>query len=214
MLRESFSRPSFMLALMQGAFLAFLAADLLANESIQAIFKEGHAVEVTSALLYLMAAILLILMRDDEPVRRNWHLPVILVLMTLREFDLDKRLTSEGLLQLRLYSGPSPLSEKLIGAVFVLLILTCAWLLVVRTLPSWWKGIRSNFMTSWLVLGAASATIFAKSLDGIGRKLSPLGVSLSSDFTTVAGKTEELLELVAAFALAMAVVYYRRRRAD
>ena len=91
--------------------------DLALHESTAVIFKEGHAIEVMSAVLLASAAVLWWGLGADDMAGRQWHIPVIPVLMAMREMDFDKRFTSEGVMQLRLYSGDSPLWEKTLGLV-------------------------------------------------------------------------------------------------
>lgn len=209
--RKLFLNPPFVLALLQSTFLLALTIDLLSHETIREIFAEDHAIELMSVLLLVAAAGLL--MMFDPGVRKNWHLPTILALIALRELDLDKRLTSEGVLQLRLYSGAAPLWEKAFGMAVVTLVLACTWRLLTRTIPHWWKGLREGQAVSWLGLGAVSAILIAKSLDGLGRKLAPLGVHLDQTTLTVSGRLEELLEMVAGMLLVMAVTYFGRSTA-
>ncbi|WP_415392987.1 hypothetical protein [Paracoccus sp. SJTW-4] len=56
-----------------------------------------------------------IVLRADDRGWQQWHVLALLVMMSLRELDFDKRFLSEGILQLRLYSGPSSVWEKLLG---------------------------------------------------------------------------------------------------
>ena len=89
--------------------------DMALHESTAVIFKEGHAIEVMSAVLLASAAVLWWGLGADDMAGRQWHIPVISVLMAMREMDFDKRFTSERGMQLRLYSGGSPLWEKTLG---------------------------------------------------------------------------------------------------
>lgn len=205
--------PAFVLACLQSLFLLLLGADFLHHETIDEIFQESHAIETMAALSFFAAAGLLLLLRKDEVVRRHWHLPIILVLMGLRELDLDKGLTSEGILQLRLYTGPAPWFEKLAGGAVLVLILVCGWRLLRSTLPAFWHGLVARRPASWLSFGAAALIIIAKSLDGIGRKLASHGVTADPALLIAAGRIEEMLEVVSGMMLVMAVAYYGRRQA-
>lgn len=204
-------RPATVLSLMLAAFLLMLAVDLLLHETIAQIFEEGHAIEFFSGICYLVAAVLLIVMAPMACLRRQWHLPVILLLMSLREFDLDKCLTSDGILQLRLYSGPAPFAEKIAGGMVVALILICGWRLASRSIQAFWTGLRSLAPESWLVLLAAMALVFAKTLDGLGRKLASFGYALAEQEGIYAARFEEMMELEASMMLVMAVVHGCRR---
>ncbi len=204
--------PAFTLAVMLAATLMFLGVDLALHESVAVIFKEGHTIELMSAVFLAFAAGLWWVTGADDMRGRQWHIPAILTLMTLRELDFDKRFTSEGVLQLRLYSGPSPLWEKLLGLAVIALILICGWRLLTITMPRWWAGLRAGLPTSWLAGLAALLVVVAKSLDGLDRKLADFGVILAPEYGTLAGRAEELLELAAFMMLVQALVYFLRCR--
>lgn len=209
-MRHSDFQPATALSLMLAALVLMLGVDLLLHDTIAQIFDEGHTIEFLSGVYYLAAAVLLVAVMPPGMRRSQWHLPVILVLMFLREFDMDKALTTEGVLQLRLYSGPAPLPEKIAGAAVIVLILVCAWRLTARTVPPFVRGLRQGRPDSWLVLLAGVTVIVSKSLDGIGRKLSAINHEIGAETVIRASRIEEMLELVASMALVMAVVMGRR----
>lgn len=137
-------------------------------------------------------------------------IPVILVLMAMHEMDFDKRFTSEGRMQLRLYSGDSPLWEKTLGLVVIALILVCGWRLLTITLPRFWAGLRAELPASWLAALAALMLMVAKTLDGLDRKLAGFGVTISPELGTLTGRLEEFLELAAYMMLVLALAYFLR----
>lgn len=202
-------RPAHTLSLLLGITLVALGADLLMQDDVSQVFKEGHSVEAMSVVILLAAAAFRVV-GDRGHARSGWHVPVILVLMALRELDFDKRFTSEGVLQLRLYSGPAPLWEKAVGLAVIVLVLVCIVRLAWLNLPGWWRGLQQGAASAWLATGAVLVIVIAKSMDGIDRKLAPLGVTLASETITVAGRLEEMLELAAYIMLAQAAVYLAR----
>lgn len=209
-MRHSLLEPATVLSLLLAALVLMLGVDLLLHDTIAQIFHEGHTIEFLSGVYYLAAAVLLVAVMPAALRRSQWHLPVILVLMFLREFDMDKALTTEGVLQLRLYTGPAPLLEKIAGAAVIALILVCAWRLTVRTVPGFLHGLGQGRPDSWLVLLAGVTVIVSKKLDGIGRKLSAISYEIGAETVVRASRIEEMLELVASMALVMAVVLGRR----
>ncbi|SFA56585.1 hypothetical protein SAMN04487972_11556 [Paracoccus halophilus] len=204
--------PSLFLNLQLGLGLTAVGFDLLTQDEVRLIFKEGHSIEVMSYLLLLFAALAWLALGMAKSVRGQWHIPMILTLMALREMDFDKRFTTEGVLQLRLYSGGAPLWEKAIGLAVVLLIVICGLRLMFLNLPLWWRGLREGAVPSWLVGIGAVLLVVSKSLDGLGRKLAPLGIELEQWQGTLAGRLEEILELGMAILLVQAVVYFARSR--
>ena len=202
-------RPaSFYLAVLLALTLAILLCDLVLNDDVAVIFQEGHSIEVTSALLLFSGVFLWFWLGAATHDRRNWHIPLILLLMALREKDFDVRFTSAKLLQFRLYTGDSSLWEKAIGAMVIGLILWCAVRLAVINLPNWLRGLMRLSSVSWLVGSAGLLLVIAKSLDGIERKLADFNVALPRDSVVLAGRVEELLEMVMALMLAQAVTIF------
>lgn len=203
-------KPSVSLAFQLGLVLLVVAIDLMTSHEVVELFKEGRGIERMSALLLLGAAGLWFVLGTARGRAAQWHIPVILVLMAMREMDFDKRFTSEGLLQLRLYSGGAPLWEKAIGAAVLALILICGLRLMLLNLPAWWRGLWQGSRTCWLTGGAALLLIVAKTLDGLERKLAPHGIEIDPMLGVMAGRFEEVLELVMAILLVQAVVYFAR----
>ncbi|WP_199261233.1 hypothetical protein [Paracoccus binzhouensis] len=201
-------RPATVLACQLGLILLALSLDLITQAQVAPIFKEGHSIETLSALL--LAAAALFWQGFGHQRRRQWHIPAILLLMALRELDFDKRFTSEGLLQLRLYSGAAPLWEKAVGAAVLLLILLCGWRLLVLNLPPWWRGLRAGSAACWLAGSAGLLLVVSKSLDGLDRKLAVFGIALPPGLGMLAGRFEELLELGMAVLLVQAVACFAR----
>ena len=204
--------PAFTLSTMLSVTLLFLGVDLALHDSTAVIFKEGHTIEVVSAVLLASTAVLWWGMGADDRAGQQWHIPVILVLMAMREMDYDKRFTSEGVLQLRLYSGDSPLLDKVLGLAVIALIVVCGWRLMTITLPRWWAGLREGLPASWLAGLAALMMVVAKTLDGLERKLAGIGISISPELGTLSGRLEEFLELIAYMMLVQALVYFLRCR--
>lgn len=202
-------RPAHTLSLMLSITLAWLGGDLLMHETVSEIFKEGHSVEATSVTILVAAAVFWVF-GNGCLTKGEWHVPLILILMALRELDFDKRFTSEGILQLRLYTGSAPLWEKAAGFAVVVLILVCLIRLAWLNLPQWWRGLQQGAESAWVATGAALLIVIAKSMDGLDRKLAPLGMTLTTEMNTIAGRLEELLELAAYIMLAQATVYFVR----
>lgn len=206
--------PAFYLAISSNIVLLLLFRDVVAHIQPAEFYAEGRSIELGSAVLLFGAAALWLALRPDGGDRVNWHIPVILTLMGLRELDFDKRLTDEGLLQLRLYSGDAPMIQKLIGAAVVVLILICAWRLLRYNLRPWWRGIVQGRATSWLVFLAGATMVVAKTMDGFDRKMAGFGITVNPMLTTILGRSEELLELIMSMIIIQAIAYYAKSKAD
>lgn len=210
--RNTFLRPSVTLSILLSVTVAAIFFDLARAETVKDMFREDRAIESLSALWLMVAAGAWVLLGADDRGGRQWHVPVLLAMMGLRELDFDKRFLSEGILQLRLYSGPSPLWEKALGLAVIALVLVCLWRLARISLPRWLAGMRQNAAPSLLAAGAVATLIVAKTIDGLGRKLEPFGVTLDAQLVQRLGRIEEMMEFGAAVLLVQAVVCFARDR--
>lgn len=141
---------------------------------------------------------------------RGWHVAVLMALLMARELDFDKRFTEKGVLQLRLYSGDYPLMQKLIGACVIALILVTLYRFVRHGAGPFLRGLRDRLAWSWWLAGAIVLVVIAKSLDGLARKLAPLGINVSSDLDWLASLVEEGLEWVFPMMVILAVSNWAR----
>ena len=164
---------------------------------------EAGATETISALGYLLVLPLVWLRRGE--LSRPGALAVVLLAMCGRELDLDKRFTEPGLLQARLYTGDSPLWLKAVGLLVVGAVLVALWRLAVPGLARWTRDVARGAGWAWALLGAGALVVVSKSLDGLQRKLAPLGIDVSDAANRLASRSEELLEVLIPAALALAI---------
>jgi hypothetical protein len=175
------------------------------------LYGEDGPVEIGSALALLAAAAAFATAAKDA-LRRFWQVPAALVFAAAREFDLDKSLLSGGILKSRFYLGDHPAWEKAIGLALVSLALWTAIRLFRYGLPAALRAARAGAAWPLLAVGALVAVVLAKGFDGIGRKLSPLGIDVPQALDGRLSRAEEWLELGAALAVLVAVMLYARRR--
>ncbi|QFU09912.1 hypothetical protein PARPLA_00525 [Rhodobacteraceae bacterium THAF1] len=155
--------------------------------------RENGSVETMSMVGYL-AALAVYLLRSGK--QTFWPVPVVLGLMALREFDADKRFTSEGLLSTNIFSADTLLWEKgLAVGLWALLVCTLFTLIRYRAAP-FAAALRTGSRWAILLLAAIGIAAFSKSIDGLARKLSPLNIDVSDQVSAGAGTLEEMLELL------------------
>jgi hypothetical protein len=194
--------------------LAVVALLLLFLRGESGLMGEDGPIEISSALLYLAAAVTLLLSLPAPWVGRMWQVPMAFLLATARELDFDKAFLAEGILQLRLYTGAAPLSHKLIGGAVLLLIFWTGTRLLRRGVPPLLHDLRAGASWPVLTLAGLAAILGAKlGLDGLGRKLAGFGVELSGDMVTTAPQMEEWIELIGGVLLILAVLAWVRARA-
>lgn len=184
--------------------LALLIWDASRLDDIALIFKEDHSIEVVSVLLLALGVVLWFTLAGRYALS-EWQIPVLLTLMAARELDADKRFTDAGLLKLRTYTGDAPMMTKLVGGAIILLVLVASYRLLRRNLPFWFARLREGHADALLILGAFLTGVAAKGLDGLARKLEPLGVAVPQNIDLLAGRAEEALELLCYWMLCIAI---------
>jgi hypothetical protein len=190
-----------------------ITAAWIALGPVGALKTEGAGAEQASATALFAAFLIFSVDRFGAGEFRSWHVALLLAVLALRELDLDKRLFADGMLKLRFYTGgEAPLWQKVIGGAVIVTILAALWRLYRRQFRGWWAALRARAGWAWVVLAAFLLGAVAKSLDGLGRKLAPLGISFDDDLDLAFGLAEETLELVFALALVLAVCIAPRVR--
>ncbi|WP_316013759.1 hypothetical protein [Roseobacter sp. HKCCA0434] len=201
-----FARPAFVMASTLSLALIFALLDELYGAT-PGILHEGGGVELASATLYFVGVALRLHLRGLA----DWQVPVAMLFMGLRELDFDKAFTSEGVFQLRLYSGDNPIWEKAIGLVVVIVLLVALYRLARYQLPAWVRGVLSLRLWAWTFGIAGFLGVVSKTFDGLARKLEPLGIEISEALSRGTSRTEEALELWLAILIVQVVVLAARR---
>ncbi len=181
---------------------AVIVLDAVLNPAAPSL-REGGGVESASALLY---AVPILLCLTGGNLRRNWMTPLLLAAMALRELDADKRFTSEGVLGIKILTHDTALWEKVLGLVVVVTLLAALWLLLRRYGRTFAAGVASLRPWALYLAGGLVLAAVTKSIDGLGRKLRPLGIDVSEAVNSNAGRVEEVLELGIPVLLAMSAV--------
>jgi hypothetical protein len=191
-------------------FVALVLQSLVAGFGIDHYKTEQGPFErgAVAAMGIALAAFLILAPR--VALGRGWHISVLLALLVGRELDFDKRFTDKGILQLRLYTGDYPIAQQILGAAVILLVLIALWRCLRPGLRPFLSGVLDRQpWTLWLG-GGVVLVVIAKTLDGIGRKLAPLGIDVTAETGSLASLAEEGLELVFALMLVLAVCTWVR----
>lgn len=127
--------------------------------------------------------------------------------MAGRELDLDVAFTSPGILTTALYfTDRAPIWQRLLGAGVVALLVTVAWCLISLRGRAFVTGLRRGSLAAWCVAGALGLAGASILLDGLGRKLRPLGIDLPDRIDSLAGASEEIMEAFITLLLLVAVI--------
>ncbi|MFG6564622.1 hypothetical protein ACGYLI_10390 [Sulfitobacter sp. 1A13421] len=159
------------------------------------LLAEGGFYESLSVVGYILC-ILALVWTLRAAVLRVWYLPLVLAVMAARELDLDKSLFTRGLFKARQYTGEGvPLGERLIAALILALIVTAILLMLWRHARPYLTALFRGRAWAGAVLLGIGFTVAYKLLDGIARKLAPLGIEVSADAERTAFVVEEIGEL-------------------
>ena len=184
---------------------------LTAENPFYAFTKEAGPIEIASATLWGVAAVAALSFASYVQLAYRWPVVVGFALLGARELDWDKAFLSEGILQLRLYSGDAPFTEKLIGAAVIALVLTVLWKLG-RKARFFLHALRHERADwAWMIVGTVLLAVFAKTIDGIGRKMEGLGVTITPETVAAFSVVEEVVELVFVVGMIIVVCLFEAR---
>jgi hypothetical protein len=173
--------------------LVFLASLPMDEATRKTFLKEGGVIETVSALLYLVCAGQMLLWAQRA---RAWPYVVLMVLFAMREADFDKRFTEVGVLKGKfLFSPLVPMHQKLIGGAMIALALYVVYTIVRRDGLGFVRALRKRSVEAWGWATAIALVFVSKSLDGLGRKLADVGITIDPVVDLHAGALEEILEL-------------------
>lgn len=210
--RGGMPRPLTIFAISCATTVLVLLGGLVVTADTYALFAEGGPIEGMSAIFLLTAA--LWVSTDIIRQRRwqSWHLAVLLWGAGMRELDMDKAYTQSGVLSLRLYSGDAPIVQKLLGGAVLALLIWAGLRMLARNLPGFLRRLRRFRAQEWLLVLGVGLILFAKTIDGLGRKLAPWGIDISQATSDFAGRSEEAMELVATILILQVVALFHARR--
>ncbi len=201
-----------------GLLLAIVVLSVIVShqdlETQRAILSEQGIIERLSAAGYVLAAVLLgaRIVRMQQP--RRWPLVIVLLAMAGRELDMDKLPFTKGLLKSRQYIGPDvPMGEKLISAALLIGLLLVVFLCLRRYGRAFLGGLMKGSAPAWYVVTGVFLIVATKSIDGIGRKLAPLGITVAQETERTLSNYEEIGELGIVIAFILAIVSIPRPRA-
>ncbi len=180
---------------------------------LKRLASEGEGIETASAIGFGLCA-LAVWARTRTAAASKVMVSVLMLVLVARELDLDKSQFTRGLFKSSQYlRGDVPVGEKLIGALILLAIAGCLIALIRREWATLRDGLRVRHAGIAALGVAAVFAAIAKSLDGIARKLEPLGIVVDEGWIVPLQGTEELMELtIAALLLVAVLVPWRGRR--
>lgn len=198
-----------------GFFLVMAAAAYssmgLDAEATKLIMKEGGVVETASAVGYGACILLLWYMGRSGSLASHWYLYLMFLAMALRELDFDKRFTETGVLKSKfLVADDVGLTAKIFGASVLVVLIVSVVVWARRHLRGFVKDVLGLRSASWAAGFALVFIVATKSIDGLARKLEPLGIEISSQVDEIASRFEEVFELGIPITFLYAIYLYWR----
>ena len=177
----------------------------------KSLLGETGPIERASALGYFLCAGYMLLAGGRDFAKRHAYIIVLVTLFGCRELDFDKRFTTMGILKSRFYmSSEVPLLEKLVGLIVIALLLWAVINIVKNHLTSTLANLSKLNERAVGVLMIFVLLAVSKSIDGLARKLKPLGVETSQQVSFLARSVEEVMEL--GVPILMIAVFHSWRR--
>jgi hypothetical protein len=191
-----------------------VVSGLADEETARTLLAEGGPVETASVVAYVGAAVMMLIQAlKGKPAR--WCLMVLTLCLAFRELDFDKRFTVIGIFKGRFYFSPDvPVHQKLIAALVTAGILTALYFLIRQHLKAFTQDVLERKGSPLSVFFAGGLMVFAKSIDGLSRKLEPFGIEPTEAVNHFAGSVEEIFEFTAAaliFVAAAGAFNYRSK---
>ncbi len=141
--------PTYMTLLIMGIFI--LAMFNIDETTARSLLKDDGLVQILTAVV-LIASCLLCLqraLRKIPPAFKWAELSYLLLIYAMREMDFHRLFTEEHVSRWKLYAGPFPLHEKIIGGVVVLLTLIVMLHFTASNLRYFWRSLKER--QSWAV---------------------------------------------------------------
>lgn len=196
-----------------GLAAVYAIAFTLSGENLDFYVGESGPVQVLSAAGYVVVILALWWRAGSRFIWRHAYFAIILAVMTLRELDLHNRFTTVSLTKSTFYtSSQVPLPEKVLGIMFMGLLVWCIATMVTRHWRAFIEGLRNAQAYAYALFLAGAFGVMAKAVDGIAAKLAPIGVAVAPKVEQVAIISEEVLELGIPLLFLVAVFAWSSRR--
>lgn len=196
------------------AALAILAGIVLGfREAVEDILlTESGLIERASALGYFACAAYMLAKGGRDFIRTRGYFVVLVTLFGCRELDFDKAFTTIGILKSRFFVSPDvPYGEKLAGFIVISMLIWSVYNILSQHFSGFLSDLRAKTPESVGIAIVFFLLAFSKSIDGLPRKLQPLGIEVSAEVNAFFGALEEVLELgIPVYIAIVAHAWFRR----
>lgn len=205
---RNMDHPFLFLYVIAGLLITAILAIILDSATAERLTREGHLIENFTVILYLgVIAYLLLIASGDR--RFRYHSTFVVLLFTLRELDMHRKLVSGSILNFSYYLQPATsLVERIAVGIFVL---ACVYVLVsyMKYGRGLLSGLRSQYAYALTITSALLIMLVSKLLDSAPRILREnFSISLSSEAKIPMRVIEEILEVGIPLLIFLACLQY------
>jgi hypothetical protein len=135
--------------LVMGAFILVMYS--VDKDTAYSMMEDDGLVQILTAVVLLASCLLCLVraLRKISPALKWAQLSYLLLIYAMREMDFHRLFTEEHVSRWKLYAGPFPLQDKIIGGVVVLLTIIVMLHFIGSNLGVFWRSLKA--MQSWAV---------------------------------------------------------------
>jgi len=139
--------------------------------------KEGGIIETLSVVGYFLCVVFIVIKGGWTYIKKYYYFFILIILFGLRELDFDKRFTTMGIFKSKFYVSSSvPMIEKVMGLLVIAVLLYIVVSIFKNHSQGFFSKIRQLSPVHIGSLITFLTIVFAKSIDGIARKLGYLNI--------------------------------------
>jgi hypothetical protein len=141
--------PTYTTLLVMGIFILVMYS--VDKGTAFSMMEDDGLVQILTAVVLLASCLLCLVraLRKFSPVLKWAELSYLLLIYAMREMDFHRLFTEEHVSRWKLYAGPFPLQDKIIGGVVVLLTIIVMLHFIGSNLGFFWRSLKA--MQSWAV---------------------------------------------------------------
>lgn len=137
-------------------------------------YNEGSFVEQGAAMMFGMSGVIALGTWANNRKEIYGLFSLLMIMASFREFDGHKEFTTMSILKSRFYVSENvPMIEKIIGGIFILVLLYAA-LRLSTYLWRWVKNVFKFQMEAWIIGIGLGSMVIAKALDTLPRNFPEL----------------------------------------
>jgi len=141
--------PTYVILLFMG--ISILAMFNINETTAWSMLEDDGLVQILTAVPLIAGCIFCLqrALRKIPPALKWGQLSYLLLIYAMREMDFHRLFTEEHVSRWKLYAGPFPLQDKIIGGVVVLLTIVVMLHFIGSNFRHFWKSLKA--MQSWAV---------------------------------------------------------------